>query len=127
MSTTNLIANLTRLGIRLEGHGDRLRYSPRSAVTPDLADRMKALKGELLAMLTDDRTTPEIRRQAQAAMVERVNADYRDDPIDWPRLAAIEQRIWRAETMAELSRAVADYECAALCRNVTGPNNQYCV
>ena len=77
--------------------GDRLRYSPRSAVTPDLADRMKALKGELLAMLTDDdRTTPEIRRQAQAAMVERVNAAYRDDPIDWPRLAAIEQRIWRA-------------------------------
>ena len=45
------MAHLTQLGIRLEAHGDRLRYSPRSAVTPDLADHMKAHKGELLAML----------------------------------------------------------------------------
>ena len=51
MSAARLMANLNRLGIRLEARGDRLRYSPRSAVTPDLADRMKAHKGELLAIL----------------------------------------------------------------------------
>jgi len=48
---TELVADLARLGIRLEAHGNRLRYSPRSAVTPDLADRMKTHKGELLAIL----------------------------------------------------------------------------
>jgi hypothetical protein len=45
------MVDLARLGIRLEAHGDRLRYSPRSAVTPDLSDRMKAHKNQLLAML----------------------------------------------------------------------------
>ena len=48
------MAYLARLGIRIEAHGDRLRYSPRSAVTPELADRMKAHKGELLAILRRD-------------------------------------------------------------------------
>ena len=48
MSAAQLMTDLTRLGIHVEAHGDRLRYSPRSAVTPDLADRMKAHKGELL-------------------------------------------------------------------------------
>jgi hypothetical protein len=35
----------------LEAHGERLRYYPRSALTPDLLDRLKAHKAELLAML----------------------------------------------------------------------------
>jgi len=48
---TRLMADLARLGIRLRANGNRLRYSPRSAVTPDLANRMKAHKGELLAIL----------------------------------------------------------------------------
>ena len=42
---------LAQRGIRIEASGDRLRFSPRSAVTPDLADRMKAHKGELLTIL----------------------------------------------------------------------------
>jgi hypothetical protein len=50
MTAMQLMADLARLGIRLKAKGDRLRYSPRSAVTPDLANRMKAHKGELLAM-----------------------------------------------------------------------------
>ena len=48
MSADDLIADLTRLGVRLEAHGDRLRYSPRSAVAPVLLDRMKTHKSELL-------------------------------------------------------------------------------
>ena len=51
MTATQLMTDLARLGIHIEAHGDRLRYSPRSAVTPGLADRMKANKPELLAML----------------------------------------------------------------------------
>ena len=54
MTATHLMVDLDRLGIRLAAHGDRLRYWPRSAVTPDLADRMKAHKGELLAVLHSD-------------------------------------------------------------------------
>ena len=51
MSVAELFADLMRLNVRLEAHGDRLRYSPRSAVTPDLADLMKTHKDELLAIL----------------------------------------------------------------------------
>ena len=60
MSAADLKTDLDRLGIRIEAHGDRLRYSPRSAVTPDLAARMKAHKGELLAILRRDTEAPTI-------------------------------------------------------------------
>ena len=127
VTATQLMADLTRLGIKLEAHGDRLRYSPRSAVTPDLADRMKAHKGELLAILTADPVTLETRQQVYAQMVERVNAANQGGPIDWPQLDAIEQRIWTAETLAALMRAAEVYECVALCRNDTGQLGQHCV
>ena len=51
MTATQLIADLDRLGVQLEAQGERLRYSPRSAVTPDLAGRLKTHKAELLAIL----------------------------------------------------------------------------
>ncbi len=37
----DLLADLQQRGVRLEAHGDRLRYRPRSALTPDLAGRLK--------------------------------------------------------------------------------------
>lgn len=51
MSAAELVADLARRGIRLEAHGERLRYYPRSALTPDLLDRLKAHKAELLASI----------------------------------------------------------------------------
>ncbi len=51
MSAAALLLDLERLGIRLEARGDRLRYSPRSALTPDLLNRLKAHKQELLTVL----------------------------------------------------------------------------
>ena len=60
MNAAALLLDLGRLGIRLEAHGDRLRYSPRSAVTPDLAHRLKAHKGELLKILRNPTTGPEL-------------------------------------------------------------------
>ena len=62
------MADLARLGIRLEAHSDRLRYSPRSAVTPDLADRMKSHKTELMAILR-----PEARRTGDLKPVQCPN------------------------------------------------------
>ena len=57
MSAAELLADVARLGIKLEPHGDRLRYCPRSAVTPDLAERLAAHKAELLAMLQTNAPT----------------------------------------------------------------------
>jgi hypothetical protein len=48
MNAADLLLDIERRGIRLEAHGDRLRYHPRSALTPDLLDRLKAHKAELL-------------------------------------------------------------------------------
>ena len=46
-----LLADLQQQGVHLEAHGDRLRYCPRSALTPELVERLKAHKVELLAAL----------------------------------------------------------------------------
>ncbi len=76
MSAAELMANLSQLGIRLEAHGDRLRYSPRSAVTPELADRMKAHKRELLAILRprSDAPPPGVLDTRRAADAQRAGA-----------------------------------------------------
>lgn len=51
MSAAELLLNLGRAGIRLEADGDKLRYFPRSALSPELLGWMKAHKFELLALL----------------------------------------------------------------------------
>ena len=68
MSVPALMADLARLGVRLEAHGDRLRYSPRSAVTPELAARMKSHKAELLAILRPQTDVPGIDLTNTAAV-----------------------------------------------------------
>jgi len=48
----DLLLALGRAGIKeLVSDGERLRYRPRSALTPELAERLKAHKAELLAAL----------------------------------------------------------------------------
>ena len=79
MSAAKLMTDLARLGIHIEAHGDRLRYSPRSAVTPDLEHRMKAYKGELLAILRRDPEAPAIdltdATQVWQAALDRLEGD----------------------------------------------------
>jgi len=62
------MADLARLGIKLEADGDRLRYSPRSAVTPELAKRMKAHKAELLALLLAGETPMTLAQAVKASV-----------------------------------------------------------
>ena len=50
-AAADLLIDLTRRGIELVPCGDWLRYRPRSAMTPDLAERLRAHKAELLAIL----------------------------------------------------------------------------
>ncbi|MFQ5735054.1 MAG: hypothetical protein ACE5KM_24230 [Planctomycetaceae bacterium] len=72
--------DLTRAGIHLEAHGDRLRFHPRSAMTPDLIDRIKAHKNELLAILRpdDDPDAP----QTVPVIVNTTAYDKYDRPIE---------------------------------------------
>ena len=47
----DLLEELAHVGIEIVADGDRLRYRPRSALTPDLTKRVKAYKMDLLAIL----------------------------------------------------------------------------
>jgi TubC N-terminal docking domain len=67
MSAAELLADLDRLGIRLEADGDRLRYHPRSALTPELLDRLKAGKADVLAIL---RPAPEVEQPRPVATMD---------------------------------------------------------
>lgn len=51
MTARQLVSKLTCLGIRLQRRGGTLRYTPRSAVTPDLLEQLKVHKTVLLEML----------------------------------------------------------------------------
>ena len=84
VSAGELITDLARLGIRIEAHGDRLRYSPRSAVTQDLTRRMKAHKGELLAMLRRDPDAPAIDMNDAAAVWQAALDRLEGDPLFLP-------------------------------------------
>ena len=73
MSAVELMTDLARLGIRIEAHGDRLRYAPQSAVTPHLLAGMKAHKAELLAMLGSEANEP----------VAHTNVHFSSKRDDW--------------------------------------------
>jgi hypothetical protein len=118
MTATRLMAEINSLGIRLEAKGDRLRFSPRSAVTPDLAERMKAHKAELLVVLRTTRKPPQsnlglrveweqygvwIERLGDDGTVSLIHPEYADDdlhgiepPAPCPRCGKLE--LW--ETLA---------------------------
>ncbi len=85
MSAAELLLDLGRVGILLEADGERLRYCPQSAMTPDLLGRLKTHKAELLALLR-----PAAAVQAQPATTTKPSAKpvcrcgsvaWRDVPI----------------------------------------------
>jgi len=51
MNVTSLLDELHSLGVTLEARGDRLRFRPVNAVTPDLVEHLRANKEEVLAHL----------------------------------------------------------------------------
>jgi hypothetical protein len=65
-SAAELLAEVDALGIDLEAQGDRLRFRPREAVTPDLALRIKGLKANLLAALAIREAANRLRKVAAA-------------------------------------------------------------
>ena len=53
MNSSQLLAELERLGVRLEAHDNRLRFTPASAVTTEILGQMKAHKSDLLETLAE--------------------------------------------------------------------------
>jgi len=56
-----ILADVARRGITLQAHAGKVRFRPRSAMTPDLAQRIKAHRSALLALLSNpgaDTTPP---------------------------------------------------------------------
>ena len=68
MTAITLLNDLTRLQIQLKADGDRLRYAPRSAVTPALAEQIKAHKGELLEILRNPTAGREMKPDEMASV-----------------------------------------------------------
>jgi hypothetical protein len=80
------LADLDRLGIRIESRGEQLRYSPRSAMTPDLLGRLKAHKAELLAILRGETGDPGLNPEPHTAPAGMVGGLIDDDDPFGPRL-----------------------------------------
>ena len=59
MTVTALLNDLALVGIRVVLREERLRYAPKSAMTPDLLSRMRAQKPELIAVLSGEQTPPD--------------------------------------------------------------------
>jgi hypothetical protein len=51
MTTIELMSDLERRGVKLEARGERLRYHPASAVTPELLKALSAHKVKILSIL----------------------------------------------------------------------------
>jgi hypothetical protein len=118
MSVAELLVDLTRLGIRLESHGDRLRYSPKAAVTSDLTERMKTYKGELLAMFGPKAGATDIHKSDAASVWQAALARLDGDPLfpsDLMEALRSADAHWaandlRAKTVAEATPEALDKE-----------------
>ncbi len=71
MSVAEIMADLGRLGIRLKAEGERLRFHPRSTVTPELLHRLRDHKADLLDAME--------RIEERAAILEFDAGLSRDD------------------------------------------------
>jgi len=86
MTATHLLADIRRLGIRLEAKGNRLRYYPRTAVSPEMIVQLKERKGELLALLKHPKDAIGIHAKASPDTVPEmtVTAGIGLGPDGWP-------------------------------------------
>jgi hypothetical protein len=60
MSAAQLLHDLKQMGVHLEVAGERLRYSPKAALTPEVLERLRRYKFELLAILREQTERPTV-------------------------------------------------------------------
>ena len=89
MPAAELLAALTARGVALQAAGDKLRFAPADAVTPELRDELRHHKAELLALLAKRPPLPTITLRATPLDSARARlADYRatygaQTPAQW--------------------------------------------
>ena len=97
-----LLIELTRQGIELQAHGDKLRFRPRSSMAPELVKRVKSHKSELLAMLRGERTPqrpqdgqsrPTVPTTSMVDTINRPNAPAGGNPCDPPHEPSLTERV----------------------------------
>jgi hypothetical protein len=120
MTAAALLADLRGRGIQLAVAGDRLRFRPQSAMTAELAGRIKASKAELLTLLSVDPGRLIECCRLVAEMFERVCHAMPMGCVlseaDWKRLDVVHERIddaRRRGDLADLGLAVGCYESLA--------------
>ncbi|HEV8058681.1 MAG TPA: hypothetical protein VGP68_02345 [Gemmataceae bacterium] len=60
-----LLVDLGKKGIKLRADGERLRFRPMTAVTPNLAEQLKANKAELLRLIDGKSFIGELRQAVE--------------------------------------------------------------
>ncbi len=128
----DLLLELDRLGVRLQADGDKLRFNPRSAVTPDMLARLKVHKAELLALLRngaavvaapaefplkwiepdDDVSVPPCPTCGGSELWETISGDWRCQHCD---AAALERSRKLAERAARLRKRCQRSRGSAAC------------
>lgn len=113
-----MLAELDRLGVELSTHGDRLRYvGPKEVITPELLDRIKVHKAELIGLFVWDED--EAYRLIESAFsylreqhlkagkpdYDPAALDYTDDLVD---------EAYRVEDLGKLRQAVRAFVTARL-------------
>jgi hypothetical protein len=123
MTATQLLSELGRLGVRLQVRRDRLQYYPRSMVTPDLFDRLKAHKRELLEIVERQEVefTIDVATDPIDAMYRRINQAMPQGvhlPEEfWCRLDPLQVELhaaWSAADAERVAKAVDRYEATVV-------------
>jgi hypothetical protein len=81
VSAAELLQELNQMGVRLEVVGERVRYWPKDALTPDLLDRLRSHKFELLAMLREQTDRPNVNLADPNAVWQAVVNELKGDEM----------------------------------------------
>jgi hypothetical protein len=93
-----LLAELAARGIELRAEGEQVQFRPIAAMTPELAERVKQHKSEVLALLNEtptgedaeSRADREIRRFLWVAISRPDGRGWYDPATPWPVLLQLD-------------------------------------
>jgi len=108
LEATVVRAEARRLGIELRAEGGRLRYRPREAMTADLAEKLRACKGDLLDVIgTVGVSQGDCPRRRAADMIRKARRTG-DDDLAIALRDAWRERVAICKTDAGLTREQAE-------------------
>lgn len=98
-----LLAELSQRGVTLQARDGRLRYRPRSRVTPELAERLRLHKAKLLMIMQSAACNA-----AEATSIIRQAVDRGDSVLAEALAEAWEERLAICTADGDLSLALAE-------------------